>query len=92
MDNLIEQVSKITPRYDFTWYVKWLSTGLMLAAIIIRSTGLFPIIDFSCSSLGCLGWALVGYIWHDRAIMLLNGIAGALLIVGLLKLLLGVEL
>ena len=78
MDEVIDQVTKVTPRYDFTWYIKWLSTGLMLGAIIIRATGIFPIADFACSSLGCFGWALVGYIWHDRAIMLLNGIAGTL--------------
>ena len=92
MEETIEQVTKITPRHDFTWYVKWVSTVLMLAAIVIRATGIFPIADFVCSTIGAFGWALVGFIWHDRAIMLLNGIAGTLLLVGLLKLLLGVSL
>tara|TARA_Y100000034_G_scaffold79800_1_gene95750 strand:+ start:380 stop:649 length:270 start_codon:yes stop_codon:yes gene_type:complete len=87
MNDPIEHISKITPRYDFTWYLKWLSTILMLSAIIIRATGFFPVIDFICSTLGCLGWTLVGFIWHDRALMMLNGIACSLLLIGLIKLL-----
>ncbi|MGB0298795.1 MAG: DUF6552 family protein, partial [Paracoccaceae bacterium] len=31
------------------------------------------------------GWCFVGYLWHDRSLLLLNGIAIAIFIMGILQ-------
>ena len=56
---------KITPKGDITWYVKWVSTILVIVAVLCRSLELH-IYDMMFSLLGVIGWTFVGLKWHDR--------------------------
>ena len=56
-----EVITKITPKHDITWWVKWASTVFILAGIISRSAGGSPIFDFITTIIGGTGWAWVGY-------------------------------
>tara|TARA_R100001082_G_scaffold89045_1_gene55503 strand:+ start:1600 stop:1845 length:246 start_codon:yes stop_codon:yes gene_type:complete len=73
---------KVTPLYDKSWFVKWISSFFLIAAIIFRTTNQNTF-DIYFSLIGVFGWFLVGMWWHDRSLILLNGIAVALLITGL---------
>ena len=58
--------------YTFTWWVKWVSSIIILFAMMIRASQLSPFIDSILSFIGCLGWLIVGLRWRDRAIIILN--------------------
>ena len=81
---------KVTPKGDLSWYVKWVSVVLILIATVARSVGTIPHIDMWFGLFGTLGWAYVGYLWHDRALLVLNAILVTLLVL-VLKLLFGVQ-
>lgn len=70
-----------TPKGDLSWYIKWVSTFIILAAITIRSSGVVElhIYDMALSWIGAVGWFVVGFLWRDRAVMLLNGVIGIIL-------------
>ncbi len=76
--------NKVTPLHDLTWYVKWFSTLLVIAAVVCRSLELH-LYDMVFSLLGVIGWTFVGLKWHDRALTLLNTVLGVLLILGIGK-------
>ena len=82
--NVEKKLSKVTPLHDLTWYVKWVSTLLVIAAVMCRSLELH-IYDMVFSLLGVIGWTFVGLQWHDRALTLLNTVLGVLLILGIGK-------
>ena len=73
-----------TPKQTFDWYVKWGASVILLAAMVIRSAGVSNLLDTILSFIGCLGWLFVAFIWKDRALILLNGIACFILLTGLL--------
>ena len=79
-----KKVSKVTPLHDLTWYVKWVSTLLVIASVVCRSLELH-LYDMVFSLLGVIGWTFVGLRWHDRALTLLNTVLGVLLILGIGK-------
>ena len=79
--------NKITPYKDLSWYIKWASTAILLVAITSRAAGGPQIVDFCLSITGCLGWTIVGFIWHDRALMILNSTVAGILTVGVLRVL-----
>jgi len=89
LDDKIKQLNssrvykKITPKGDLSWYVKWLSVVLILIATVARSIGTMPHVDMWFGLFGTLGWAWVGYLWHDRALLVLNVILVTLLVLGL---------
>ena len=81
---------KITPKGDLSWFVKWVSVVLILFATSARATGTMPQIDVWFGLFGTLGWFWVGYLWHDRALILLNGVLVTLIAMGLMKYYFGV--
>lgn len=81
------KVNSVTPKYDITWYVKWIASVITLVAITVRASGVpqLHVIDLVCSWIGAVGWFFVGFRWNDRAIMTLNGAIGVILFAGILK-------
>lgn len=71
-----------TPKGDLSWYVKWTSSFFVLSAVMMRSaTGDSPemianlrLADQILSLIGCTGWTWVGFLWKDRALIILNAI------------------
>jgi len=78
-------IKKVTPKGDLSWYIKWFSVALLLIATAARSVGTIPHIDMWFGLGGTLGWAWVGYLWHDRALLFLNAVLVTLLIMGLMN-------
>jgi len=80
---------KITPLHTKDWYLKWAASAFILIAVCFRSVGI-PEMDLWFSVIGTAGWGLVGYLWHDRALILLNGTLTVLLIIGIMNFYYGV--
>ena len=81
------KVNSITPKYDVTWYVKWIASIIVLVGITIRASGVSQLqwLDIVCSWIGAVGWFYVGFKWNDRALMVLNGVIGVILFAGILR-------
>lgn len=78
-------VNKITPYKDVSWYIKWTASILILISIIIRAAGISVLLDMCLGFVGMSLWAYVGYLWHDRSLILLNAVASSVLAIGILK-------
>lgn len=73
-----------TPKQTVDWYVKWAASIILLAAMVVRSSGVSNTLDTVLSFFGCLGWLFVAFVWKDRALIILNAIACFILLTGLL--------
>lgn len=78
-------VNKVTPYRDLSWYIKWAGTVFLLSAICVRASELSTQVDFILSLVGTGLWLVVGLLWHDRAIIVINAAAVVLLSIGLLN-------
>ncbi len=65
---------KVTPRYDLSWYIKWVSSIVILVGMVLTSSSLEPW-NMWTHLVGVSGWLVVGMLWHDRALILLNSVA-----------------
>ena len=85
-----ETVKKFkTPKLTKDWYIKWISSLIILVAMAIRCTGHFPFADMCLSFIGCLGWISIGVMWKDKAILVLNVVACFILLTGIINSLIG---
>lgn len=77
-----------TPKYDISWYIKWVSSVIILSAITIRASGVTELawLDMLLSWIGSVGWFFVGLLWKDRAVLILNGVIAIILFSGLINL------
>lgn len=63
-----------TPKYTVDWYVKWIASVFILAALSIRGVEGMQYYDLVLSVIGVALWLVVSFIWKDRALILLNGV------------------
>jgi len=61
-----------TPKYTLDWYIKWLSSILVLGAMSVRGIDGLEYYDLILSILGVSGWVFVAIAWKDRALIALN--------------------
>lgn len=63
-----------TPKYTIDWYVKWVASCFILAALSLRGVPGLEYYDLILSVIGVTLWLWVSIIWKDRALVLLNGV------------------
>ena len=79
-------ITKVTPLHDLTWFIKWTACIFVLIAVACRSIDEIPkVYDVSFSLAGTVGWLWVGYLWHDRALIVLNAVLVFMLTISTLR-------
>ena len=76
-----------TPKYDYSWYVKWIASIFIMVSMSMRGIPEYQLYDLVLSTVGVAGWLVVGLLWKDRALVLLNGVGVALLLRNLFEVL-----
>ena len=67
--------------------IKWISTFLVLAGILLTNLNLYPFNIF-IHGLGAVGWTFAGYMSSDRAIMTNFGLQIPIFLLGYVNLVL----
>ena len=75
---------KVTPRYDLSWYIKWASSITLIFAMMFTAIEAMPI-NLFVANIGFIGWLVVGMLWHDRALIVLNSISLAIYSMGIIN-------
>jgi|TARA_X000001388_G_C2157799_1_gene95021 ABC-type siderophore export system fused ATPase/permease subunit len=83
MDEMVDMDKENAKGID--WYIKWTASMLLIAAIVIRSSGLSPTYDIMLSTIGVILWLIVSIIWKDRAMIILNSVCSFFLVLGLIR-------
>lgn len=78
------EVKKITPLHDLSWYIKWISSFIILIGMTLTSLEITPY-NLYMHTIGLMGWFVVGMLWHDRALIFLNTAAIAVFVMGIVK-------
>ena len=73
-----------TPKYTLDWYIKWISSVIILAAMSVRGVDGLHFYDLSLSIVGVTGWLWVAAMWEDRALIMLNSFGLVLLLKNLI--------
>ena len=71
-------MDKVTPTHTKDWYIKWLASIILIFGMILSSNNIYPE-NIIAQATGAFGWLVVGLLWHDRAIIIINAIAFAIL-------------
>ena len=76
-----------TPKYTADWYIKWIASCFVLAAMSIRGIPEYQLYDLYLSIIGIFGWVIVSVLWKDRALIILNSFGLLFLLRNLLEIL-----
>ena len=75
---------KITPKGDLSWYIKWTGSVFLIVAMMMTSANIFPL-NLYVALVGMTGWLIVGILWHDRALIVLNAVSVAIYGLGIMN-------
>jgi len=90
LDEKIKQLNssrvykKVTPRGDLSWYIKWTGSMFLIVAMMMTSVNIFPL-NLYVALVGMTAWLVVGILWHDRALIVLNAVSVAIYGVGIMN-------
>ena len=77
-------INKVTPSHGLSWYLKWISSIILIHAMAFTSLDMYPY-NMYLQFAGVLGWFFVGMMWHDRALIVLNAIAIGIFTAGIIN-------
>ena len=67
----MKEIKKVTPTHDLSWYVKWVATLIIIVGACLNSFELQPY-SHVVMCMGASLWLFVGYLWYDRALIVVN--------------------
>ena len=67
-------MSKLTDKKDAAWFIKWVSSFIVITAMSLRGIEGMQVYDLTLSIVGVFGWLCVGMLWKDRALIILNAV------------------
>ena len=67
-------MSRLSDKKDTAWFVKWISSFIVVTAMSLRGIQGMEIYDLVLSIVGVSGWLCVGMLWKDRALIILNAV------------------
>jgi len=90
LDEKIKQLNssrvykKVTPKGDLSWYIKWTGSVFLIVAMMMTSVNIFPL-NLYVALFGMTAWLVVGILWHDRALIVLNAVSVAIYGLGIMN-------
>lgn len=81
-ENVAKTSTPLRHHHPLSWYVKWISSIILIFAMIATTNNLYPI-NMILQGIGVAGWLWVSIIWNDRALIVVNAVAVAIMINGL---------
>ena len=67
-------MSRLSDKKDTAWFIKWVSSFIVVTAMSIRGIDGMQTYDLILSIVGVSGWLCVGMLWKDRALIILNAV------------------
>jgi len=80
---LLKSGSKMNDQklYTFDWWLKWISTVILIAGAILTSLDISPLNKW-LSFVGNFGWLIVGYIWKEWSLFVISLVLTVIYILG----------
>ncbi len=79
-----DMIKKLTPIGTLDWYIKWIASVIILIGMCLTSINFMPY-NLFFHLVGVVGWLVVGVMWHDRALMVVNSVAAMIFFMGILN-------
>ena len=80
-ENPAKTMTPAKHHHPLVWYVKWVSSVILVFAMIATTNDLYPL-NMVLQFLGVAGWLWVSIVWNDRALIVVNAVACAIFING----------
>jgi len=82
-ENIAKTSTPLRHHHPLSWWVKWVSSIVLIFAMIATTNNLYPW-NMILQGIGVAGWLWVSIVWNDRALIVVNAVAVAIMCNGIL--------
>ena len=82
-ENLTKTLTPTKSNHPFSWWVKWVSSIILIVAMIFTANNIYPY-NLFLHFVGIGGWLIVAIVWNDRALIVINAVALAIFANGMI--------
>ena len=82
-ENLPKTLTPTKSNHPFSWWVKWVSSIILIVAMIFTANNIYPY-NLFLHFVGIGGWLIVAIVWNDRALIVINAVALAIFANGMI--------
>ena len=82
-ENLSKTLTPTKSNHPFSWWVKWVSSIILIVAMIFTANNIYPY-NLFLHFVGIGGWLIVAIVWNDRALIVINAVALAIFANGMI--------
>ena len=83
-ENPSKTLTPLKEHHPLSWYLTWASSFVLIIAMIQTTNDLYPYNMF-LQLIGLAGWLWVSIIWNDRALIIVNAVAVAIFLNGIVN-------
>ena len=83
-ENFSATSTPLKEHHPLSWWLKWASSFILILAMIATTNDLYPWNMF-LQFIGVAGWLWVSVIWNDRALIIVNAVAVAIFLNGIVN-------
>ena len=77
-ENIAKTSTPLRHHHPLSWWVKWVSSIVLIFAMIATTNNLYPW-NMILQGIGVAGWLWVSIVWNDRALIVVNAVAVAIM-------------
>ena len=81
---MVATTLRVLDREAAIFALKWVASLVQIAGYATTAFGMTPV-NIYLFLVGLIGWFAVGFLWKDRALMLIHAVALAAMVAGLLN-------
>ena len=82
-ENIAKTSTPLRHHHPISWWVKWVSSIVLIFAMIATTNNLYPW-NMILQGIGVAGRLWVSIVWNDRALIVVNAVAVAIMCNGIL--------
>ena len=82
-ENIAKTSTPLRHHHPLSWWVKWVSSIVLIFAMLATTNNLYPW-NMILQGIGVAGWLWVSIVWNDRALIVVNAVAVAIMCNGIL--------
>ena len=64
-------------------FTTWANSLVIIAGMALTASNIYPL-NMYMHLVGIIGWLVVAFAWHDRSLIMLNGVAAFIFINGII--------
>jgi len=69
--------------FSLSWYIKWFASIVLIMGAGVTALDMYPY-NMYFQFVGVTGWLIVGIMWKDWALIVVNSIGSLILLVGII--------